>query len=62
MHFSIFLFIFSPPIPPFVLLEKAEKIRKLKKREKSSKSKTNKTPEQTNKLFLDINDFIVYKS
>jgi len=44
------------------LLEKAEKIRKLKKREKSSKSKTNKTPEQTNKLFLDINDFIVYKS
>lgn len=51
-----FLFIFSPPIPQIVLLEKAEKIRKLKK------EKTNKTPKQTNKLFLDINDFIVYKS
>ena len=58
---AFFLFIFSPPIPPIVLLEKAEKIRKLKKKRKKLEIKNKQNP-RTNKLFLDINDFIVYKS
>ena len=46
---------------PNCLVRKSREDQKVKKKRKSSKSK-NKTPEQTNKLFLDINDFIVYKS
>ena len=52
MHFSIFLFIFSPPIPPFVLLEKAEKIRKLKKKRKKLEIKNKQNPRTNKQTFL----------
>jgi len=42
---------------PNCLVRKSREDQKVLKKEK-----TNKTPKQTNKLFLDINDFIVYKS
>ena len=47
---------------PNCLVRISREDQKVLKKWKKIEIKNKQTPEQTNKLFLDINDFIVYKS